>query len=199
MTITNGYATLDEFKAYAMPDTGTDSADDAVIESIIEGASRQIDTFCGRFFYQSTTTKYYISNDGEYLNTHDIYTATGLTIEVDLNADGIYETTFTSNDYNLTPYSPEPFPYFGIEATFRNGISFSRSKKGNKITASFGWSAVPDDIRQACLIASSIDYKRRFGDGTGSVATITGAGVVLSPSGLPVAATQKLMPYRKIF
>lgn len=197
MTITNGYCTLAEFKSYARI-TSTDAGDDTVIEDLIESASREIDNFCGRFFYQSSTIKYYTSQDGEKLYTDDIYTSTALTIAVDLDGDGTYETTLVANDYNLIPYSPEPYPYYGIEATFRNGVALSKQKKGNKVTASFGWSAVPDDVKIACLIAAKSEYNRRFGENTSSTATVTAAGVVLTPQGLPINAAQKLMKYRDI-
>jgi len=53
VAITNGYCTLAEVKAALRL---TDSTDDTLLEKSIEGASRRIDGYCGRFFYQTTKT-----------------------------------------------------------------------------------------------------------------------------------------------
>jgi hypothetical protein len=54
MAITNGYATLDQFKAQ-MRITVNDLVDDARMELSIAAASRQIDAHCGRRFWQDAT------------------------------------------------------------------------------------------------------------------------------------------------
>lgn len=58
MTITNGYATLNEAKAFLGI---TDSVDDAIIERSVESASRTIDRMTNRRFYQDAvaTARYY--------------------------------------------------------------------------------------------------------------------------------------------
>ena len=67
MAITNGYATLAEYKAFVVSrgqTATTDTNDDAVVEDIIEGASRLIDTYTGRTFYARTETHYYDTPQG---------------------------------------------------------------------------------------------------------------------------------------
>lgn len=197
MTINNGYCTLAEFKAYEKITT-TDATDDAVIEDIIEGASRLIDGYCGRFFYQISDTRYYNTCETDGVDTDDIYTTSGLTIMVDSDGDGTHENTMSSTDYNAIPYNPEPgFPYIGFELSPAPTIGFSKVRRGVKITASFGWAAIPDSVKQACLIISSAEYHRRFGENTSAAATITGAGVVITPQGIPLSAVQLLNRFRK--
>jgi len=53
VAITNGYCTLAEVKAALRV---TDSVDDTLIENAIEGASRRIDGYCGRWFYKTAST-----------------------------------------------------------------------------------------------------------------------------------------------
>ena len=64
MAITNGYVTLANFKEYAIPNAGTDAADDSLIEIIIEGVSRYIDDQTGRRFYGSSETHYFDVPEG---------------------------------------------------------------------------------------------------------------------------------------
>lgn len=197
MTITNGYCTLAEYKAYERITT-TDVTEDAVIEDIIEGASRLIDGHCGRFFYQDSATRYYTTCETDRVDTDDIYTTSGLTVMVDSDGDGTHEYTLASTDYNVIPYNPEPgFPYIGFESSASPMMGFSTVRRGVKITASFGWAAVPDSVKQACLIIASAEYHRRFGENTSAAATITGAGVVITPQGIPLSAVQLLSRFRK--
>ena len=65
MAITNGYVTLNEVKDALNLE---DSIDNAALEMAIATASRQIDDYCGRFFYKDGTelapaTRYYTPTD----------------------------------------------------------------------------------------------------------------------------------------
>ena len=68
MAIANGYCTLNEAKAALRI---TDSADDALLERSIEGASRRIDGYCGRRFYQQNATISLYAVDSYTLPTQD--------------------------------------------------------------------------------------------------------------------------------
>ena len=52
MAIVNGYITLAELKTYLGL---SGSAQDDNLENAIEGASREIDAICGRFFFQTSS------------------------------------------------------------------------------------------------------------------------------------------------
>ena len=199
MTIVNGYATLAEFKAYAKI-TSTDTGDDSVIEDIIEGISRQIDTYCGRVFFVTTATaRYFRADEGGLLFIDDVASTTGFAIATDDDGDGVYENTWAATDYNLLPYqSNNSEPFTMVETSAQSDYAFSTNKKGNKITALWGYAAIPDNVKQAALIAAEAEYHSRFGENMSGVATITGAGVVITPKGIPQSALQKLEAYRRL-
>lgn len=198
MSITNGYCTLAEFKAY-LDTTSSNTADDAVIEDIIESTSRRIDGEVGFVFYQqASTVKYYNAEDSYCLKTDYFYNTTGLTIQTDLDGDGVYENTWDSEDYNVTPYTPQPgWPYSGIETAIQGSSTFSRARRGNKITANFGWSAVPDDIKILCIRESVSEYRKRYGQNMNTTSTVTAAGVVLTPIGWSDDAVKVFRKYKK--
>ncbi len=63
MAITNGYTTLNDFKAYLFPSANYGTAEDAQMEGAIEVASRTIDAFTNRRFYSDSTVSarvYYV-------------------------------------------------------------------------------------------------------------------------------------------
>lgn len=160
MAITNGYATLAEVKAVLRL---TDSTDDTLLENTIEGASRRIDGFCGTFFYQ-TAQVINIYPINEYrLSFPDASSVTY--IKTDNDGDGTYETTWTLNtDYQLEPldYALQNRPYRRATAIGAKTypIFFLPDAPGVQLSATFGWPAVPDDVREACILLSIRGFAR---------------------------------------
>ena len=161
MPITNGYCTLAEVKAALRI---SDATDDTLLENAIEGASRRIDGYTGRFFYQQSAT---IS-----MYTRDIYTVqlqddlvSITTLKTDNNGDGTFETTWTANtDYQLQPLNTvlQSRPYNRIVAvggkTFP--IMIQPDLPGVQVNGVWGWSAVPDDVREACVLLAMRGFAR---------------------------------------
>ena len=161
MSITNGYATLVEIKVADV--LNIPNADhDTILESVIEGVSRAIDNWTGRFFFSSTETRYYTSVESDTLFVDDISTATNLTLYTDDDGDRTYENTWATTDFDLLPLNAETggFPFTMIETTPNGSYTFPGTKKGVKITAAFGWAAVPKPIKSACLLQSVRLFKR---------------------------------------
>ena len=196
MTMVNPYCTLSEYKAWNTIDT-TNAGDDVVIEQIIESISRQIDGICGRFFYVTTATvKYYTAEESDILRTDDISSSTSFALETDDDGDGTYENTWAATDYSLWPYQPKNGrPFLGIERSANGSYNFPLIKHGVKVTALWGWAAVPADVKTACLIGVDAEYHARNGQNLSTDTTITAAGVVITPRGLPRSAMEKLAPY----
>lgn len=197
MAITNGYCTLTEFKSYKNIDS-INAADDTVIEGIIESISRLIDGEVKRHFYQVTEARYYSATDLDILYCDDIATTTGLEIKSSLNSDGTYSYTWATTDYNLRPYTPKTgWPYTHIEISDFGLYSFDKYKKGNKITATWGWPAIPKDIKNVCMSEAMSQYLKRTGENTNTATTITSAGIVITPQGWSKDSIQTLGKYRK--
>lgn len=163
MAITNGYCTLQEVKAALRL---SDSIDDTLIENSIESASRRIDGYCGRFFYKTAATAVPLFANNSYrLMTSDISSTTGLIVKLDDNGDGTFETTLTLN----TDYIVEPTDYAILGRPIRTitmigGYTFPLfyipSECGVQVTAQWGWNAVPDDVREACVLLAIRQFAR---------------------------------------
>jgi hypothetical protein len=163
MAITNGYCTLSEVKSALRL---SDSIDDTLIEKSIEGASRRIDGYCGRFFYKTDATAVPLfANNAYRLLTNDISSTTGLIVKLDNNGDGTFETTLTLN----TDYIVEPTDYAILGRPIRTitmvggytfPIFYIPSECGVQITALWGFDAVPHDVREACVLLSIRQFAR---------------------------------------
>jgi hypothetical protein len=163
MTITNGYCTLAEVKAALRL---TDSTDDVLLENAIEGASRRIDGFCGRFFYKTSATAVSVMpRDFYYILTDDISSTTGLVVKTDTTGNGTFDTTWTLGvDYQMEPTNALVIqrPYRRITAigakTFP--LTNNATPPSTQITAQWGWSEIPFDVREATVLLAMRGFAR---------------------------------------
>lgn len=194
MAITNGYATLAEVKSALQI---TDSYDDTKLEMAVEAASRLIDGHAQRVFYNAgTATRYYVAADAWTVDIDDLQSLT--TLQTSDNADNVFDTTWTSTDYQLEPLngysSGLATPYTRIRAV---GDYYFPSAQGEalvKLTGVFGWASIPTGIRQAAIIQASRIFKRL--DSPLGVAGFGDLGVVRVSSRLDPDVAQLVEPYR---
>lgn len=159
--IENGYCTLAGLKSTDILNF-TNTTHDEILEDIITAASREIDRETARQFFQSTEVRYFNTRNPYCLEVDDIDADSGVTVEVDLNGDGIYEYTLASTDFYLGDYNnrKKGYPYSKIEITPSAQYTFSTAPKGNKVTAPFGWASVPRDVKLLCLDLANREYQR---------------------------------------
>jgi hypothetical protein len=199
MTITNGYVTLAGLKGYLGID---DSVEDALLEQIIEAASRSVDRIANRRFYldAAATPRTYRPIGNLRVITDDIGTTSGLILKTDPDSTGVYQTTFTLNlDYITEPTNAlalgRPINYLTIVGGTAMSLPVNYWPQV-QVTARWGWPTVPDDIEQATYILSADLYKRK--DSIGGVLGLSELGAIrMSPLGRDIAAMVRA--YRREF
>jgi len=159
MAIVNGYASLSEVKASARI---TDNVDDALLELAVESASRLVDSYTQRYFYNAgTATRLYSPQDSYITEIDDLVTLTTLQ-----TSDGDnFGTTWASKDYQLEPLNGIVDGLTGYPATRIRAVddflfNFLDGEATVRITGVWGWSAVPVAIKQATVIQASRIFKR---------------------------------------
>jgi hypothetical protein len=181
------YVSVDALKA-TLKIVGTDSDPDVALA--IEAASRAVDAACGRRFYTMTETRYYTVDATGRVRLDDLATATAIT--ADLDSDGVYETTWTTQtDYLLGPpnaaLNGAPYNELLLQATYSPypwGYPYAPtlSDRFIKIEGDFGWPTVPPGIRKfteilaAKLLRRSTDAPYGFvlsGNDLGSMTRLT--------------------------
>jgi len=202
MTVTNGYATLAQSKAYmAMRglagSVGTDTSDDTVIEAMLESSSRFIDRQTGRRFWADTNdgTYYYQAKDSDCVILPDFASIT--TVAVDSANTRTY-TALASTDYDILPdnYAAEGLPIGELKISPLSTNYFPTQRKGIRITGKRGWLAVPTDIKDACLEIVQNIYSSRSGQSSSGRISVTASGVVIRPDDVPEYAHRIIMHYR---
>jgi hypothetical protein len=133
----------------------TDNAYDDILCLLAENVSRAIDQYCDRFFYcTDEEIHYYDTKYSDRLDVKDLCSLTKL--EVDNNSDGIYETEISLANTILYPLNTVPKYKISLRSE-----SFPVGSNLVKITGTWGYSSIPQAIRQACLMQTSRWFKRK--------------------------------------
>ena len=196
MAITNGYATLAQVKAALRI---SDDVDDSLLEMAIESASRAIDGHAARYFYSSgTATRYYAADDSFIVQTDDI-SGTAIVLETSSAGDGVFDTTWSPIDYQLEPLNGNvdglAVPFTRIRAVENYLFPVEVEQALVKVTAVFGWPAVPIAITQATIIQASRIYKRL--ESPLGVAGFGDLGAISVTRDLDPDVAQLVAPYRR--
>jgi hypothetical protein len=193
MAITQGYATLIDVKNALRI---TDSIDDTLLETAIESASRLIDGFTARSFYNAgTAVRNYAATDAINLIIDDAITVTKVESTDEI---GDSYTEWNATDYQLEPVNSRAdglyYPYTGIRAVNTYTWPVVDYQALVKVTGTWGWASVPTAVKQACIIQSSRIFKRL--DSPLGVAGFGDLGAIRVGRYLDPDVEQLLMPYR---
>lgn len=136
MTWAPPYATASELQSWL------GRGDTAELALAIAAASRAINQATGRQFGAATATRFYTPDRG-IVEIADMFDA-GLVVE--FNGEPIEFTPLPRNA------PADGMPWTRLQVAARGEIS---------VTGEFGWPAVPDAIRYACLVQAGKFYDRR--------------------------------------
>ena len=167
--LADAYCTVDELVAH---NSATSSAAVSVLERAIKACTGGISQYCSRNFSLTASTALLFALDNAYEFDlgpfNDLVTLDALA--TDATGDGTFETTWTSADWELLPLNvasgPEQRPYTRIRAcgskTFPYLAPGETGRTGRvRLTATWGWPAIPDAVRQACLLHSARIFNRK--------------------------------------
>jgi hypothetical protein len=204
MTITNGYATRNQVKAALRIGTA-DTLDDDLIDNCVGAASRLIDGYCNRRFWQSGTAeaRVFQAEDSFYCSIDDI-AGTALTLRSSTQADGTFDLTWSRSDYQLEPLNGNldglTWSYDKIRAVGDYLFPTVNANYGEQalvqVTAIFGWPAVPEPVTQATIIQASRIFKRY--DSPLGVAGFGDLGAIRVSRYLDPDMAQLVEPYRRM-
>lgn len=156
----SNYCALEDVKNEI--DITLDTYDDIIMLDI-EAVKEFIDHYCNRSFDATAATKYY-DGVGATLYIDDLASIAGGSDGIFLDEDGdrIYEVTMATTDYIMYPLNTTPKTkiiidtHNGAYGSFAPGV-----KQGIKITATWGYTTVPADVKKAAVIQSCRWHKRR--------------------------------------
>jgi hypothetical protein len=159
MAIVNGYCSLAEIKASARI---SDSVDDSLLELAVESASRMVDSYTQRYFYNAgTATRLFAPQDSYVAEIDDLISLTTLQ-----TSDGDdFGTTWAAKDYQLEPLNGNVDGLTGHPATRIRAVddfifNVLDGEATVRVVGVWGWSAVPIAVKQATVIQAARIFKR---------------------------------------
>jgi hypothetical protein len=169
------------------------------IELAIATASRMIDDYCGRFFYQDGTalvpaTRYYTPQDFYTVAVDDFVSLSE--IATDDNFDQLYQTIWTASDSMFEPVNnpSRGWPRNRILAV-GSYVFPANLPQSIRLKGIFGWPSVPFEVKTAAKIQSARLFLRNqspFG-----IAGNTDMGTVRLAAKLDADVEALLRPMRK--
>lgn len=169
MAITNGYCTLNELKS-ALRIPTADTVDDSLLEMAVESASRAVDTYTNRYFYNAgTAIRYFVADSSFYTVIDDAITITEVATADDLDSN--FSTIWNSANYQKEPLNNISGGISGWPTTALRAIddkvfptTGTYGWKGQeacvRVTGTWGWSAVPIAIKQGTIFTAARFFKR---------------------------------------
>jgi hypothetical protein len=180
------YATVDELRDH-LGDSGRNALDGDQLERACRASSRAVDRWCHRRFWQDPTpvARTFWTTNPWRATLPDLATTTGLLVKTDTAGDGTYATTWTiTTDFRVEPRDAPAdgggYAYDELQAvggkTFPTLGPPSARFPGLQVTGRWGWSQVPDQVREATLLRAAALWRRK--DAPFGVATFDQFGPV---------------------
>ena len=173
MPVVNGYATLNDVKTAARIQDGVD---DSLLELAIESASRMIDEYTMRNFYNAgTAVRVFVPDHNDVVAIDDAVSISEIAVSTMLNKT--YDQVWSAVDYQLEPLNGVADGLAGWPITRIRAVGNYEFPDGNtryryegrygqediatvQVTGVWGWSAVPAAVKQATIIQAMRIFKR---------------------------------------
>jgi hypothetical protein len=178
-----------------------DTVDDALLTTAINAASRQIDGICERRFYSETATRVFVPDSSILVDTDDIVSITTLKT----NSGNGFTTTIPASEYQLEPLNgiaggiSQPFTRIRAIGAFLFPVYQQRSvnldEASVQVVGVFGWSAIPDAVKQAAILVAIRTFKRL--DSPFGIAGFGDVGIIRVGRTDPDVEAL-LMPFKKV-
>ncbi len=162
-----------------------------ILDDIINRVSKFIETYCNRVLVAADYTEYYDGTDSAYLklNNYPVNSYTSLE-SFDYQTQTVLQTFADHTDYEF--YNDEGIIYKCSE--------FTPGHKNYKVIYNAGYTAIPEDLKQACIEMCKLLYNKK--DKTGIKSESIGNYSVTftddAVNGLPENVLALLNSYRRL-
>lgn len=138
------------------------------LRKALAASSRAIDHHCGRRFWRDSTptTRRYRPIEARTVSVMDIASLDDLVVSIDSSGTGAYDQALVhETDFELGPDNSDvdgfgAYSWNEIYAIGAYDFPLSVRRPTVRVTAYHGWSAIPDEVREATIIKATSLFKR---------------------------------------
>lgn len=161
------YCTIETLKS-RLGISASDTVDDFELHGACFAASRSLERYCERSFSRVTEARTFEPSNLYWLKLPEYCDLVSVTsLKTDASGDGVFETTWSTTDYQLHPVNPgaapETRPYTKVKAVgtllFPLPVPTLMRTDLVQITGVWGWPAVPAAIREAAKVLAAELFK----------------------------------------
>jgi hypothetical protein len=178
----------------------TDNVDDALIGMAGTAASDLIDGYCGRTFSTTGTVQRSFAPADNYVLQVDDLAGTAVSIISSSGADGVFDITWKTSDYQLEPLNGvsngQVVPFTRIRAIQDYLWPTAEGEATVRVTGVYGFPAVPAVVMQAAVLQASRIFTRL--QSPLGVAGFGEMGVVRVTRALDPDVAALVEPYRRM-
>ena len=145
--MSGSYLSLDALKSRSALDIHG-AGEDARLLAVLEAASRLVDRYCNRHFFELSAVRGFDGTGYSRLHLPDLIGVDPPGIRSDNDMDGVFETAWARSEYLLLPSNADPEtagnplsrPYTAVEVGPATGKKrFPRGRKKVEIAGRWGW------------------------------------------------------------
>ena len=161
MPVVNAYASLNDLKTALRIGDGVD---DALLEIALESASRMVDEYTMRSFYNAgTATRVFVPDDDDLVSIDDAISVSGVSVSTMFY--NTFDQVWTTADYQTEPLNNMSDGLTGWPITRIRAVGMYEFPNEDEIatvqvTGVWGWSSVPTAVKQATIIQAMRIFKR---------------------------------------
>jgi hypothetical protein len=169
VAVVNGYCTTAQLREHLADSSSTLTT--ALLERAINASSRAIDRHCHRRFWLDTdvATRTYIVDDQLCAYVDDIGSRTGVVVKIGTDGTTFPTTLTVDTDYILEPRNADKYvtttfdayAFWQIRMVGAHRLYPYYGHPTLSVTAKHGWSAVPSEVEEACILKAASLFKRK--------------------------------------
>jgi hypothetical protein len=165
-----------------------DTTQDTRLERLIDASSQMIETYCSRSFVSQSRVEYHDGRNANTLMLREYPASKPTKVCIDGGWTFVTSTELATSDYDVVDGS-----YLVLKSGF-----FPKGTRNVQVTYIAGYSTIPSDLEEACLMLAEWLYMHRNDRRSGITQKTKERETITYSKTIPLHITTMLTPYMRL-